>query len=180
MMGAHGGLLAFLRDHLVPLFGETQPVQRFITEFVSELGIDYRSSSLTLADRLTGSARAGNRAPDALVYVWPAEGEKPHPARIFDLIDPAKFTLLMFDPDSPDDRSRNAAAAAAIAQALPMTFKAWHVSDSEEPDIEAAYGSERPSFCLIRPDGYVMLRGTPSDAVAAADFCRRAFDRPRL
>lgn len=117
---------------------------------------------------------------DALVHVWPAEGEKPHPAHIFDLMDPAKFTLLMFDRDPSDDRLRNAAAAALIAQALPMAFNAWHVSDSEEPDFEAVYGSERPSFCLIRPDGYVMLRGTPSNAVAAAEFCRRALDHPRL
>jgi 3-(3-hydroxy-phenyl)propionate hydroxylase len=38
MVGAQGGLLAFLRDHVVPLIGNAEPVQRFITDFVSELG----------------------------------------------------------------------------------------------------------------------------------------------
>ena len=31
------------------------------------------------------------------------------------------------------------------------------------------------TFCLIRPDAYVMLRGTPADADSAAEFCRRVF-----
>jgi hypothetical protein len=52
IVAAHGGVLAFFRDHLVPLVGDTGPVRRFITDFVSELGIDYRSRPLTLADRL--------------------------------------------------------------------------------------------------------------------------------
>jgi len=39
--------------------------------------------------------------------------------------------------------------------------------------LSGRYGKERPSFYLIRPDGYVMLRGTPVDADKAALFCRQ-------
>jgi len=175
MVGAQGGLLAFLRDNLVPLFANTEPVQRFITDFVSELGIEYRSSSLALADKLNGGAHAGDRAADATVRVSSGPGRTSGAVRIFDLIDPAKFTLLLLDAVSAADTSPNNKAAAIISDALPQRLEVWHVTSTNMPGLAEHYGKERPSFYLIRPDGYVMLRGTPADADKAADFCRQFF-----
>jgi 3-(3-hydroxy-phenyl)propionate hydroxylase len=168
--------LAFLHDRVVPLIGNAEPVQRLITDFVSELGIEYRSSSLTLTDKRNGPAQPGNRAPDAIVSVTSGPREWRSVTRIFDLIDPTKFTLLLFDPGSPAGISGNDQAAAALSEALPQALDVWHVRDANVPAIATPYGTQRPSFCLIRPDGYVMLRGTPADADSAAEFCRRVFN----
>ena len=177
MVAAQGGILAFLRDRVVPLIGNAEPVQRFITDFVSELGIEYRSSSLTLTDKRNGPAQSGNRAPDATVSVTSGPREWRSETPIFDLIDPAKFTLLLFDSDSPAGVSGNEQAAAALSEALPQALNIWHVRDPNDLAVASPYGTERPSFCLIRPDGYVMLRGTPADADSAVKFCRRLFTR---
>lgn len=177
MASAQGGILAFLRDRVVPLIGNAEPVQRLITEFVSELGIEYRSSSLTLAGKRNGPAQPGNRAPDATVSVTSGPRGCRSETRIFDLIDPSKFTLLLFDPRSPAGVSGNDQAAAALSEALPQALNIWHVTDPSDSAVATPYGTERPSFCLIRPDGYVMLRGTPADADSAAKFCQRLFTR---
>ena len=140
--------------------------------------VEYRSSSLTLTGKWNGPAQAGKRAPDAMVSVRSVGGEKRDRARIFELIDPAKFTLLLFDTVTPGDSSRNDEAAAAISEALPHPLDAWHVMATDGSEITAGYGMERPSFCLIRPDGYVMARGTPDEAVTVAAFCRHIFNRP--
>ena len=173
MVGAQGGLLAFRRDNLLPLFGQAEPVQRFITDFVGELGIEYRSSSLTLPDKLNGGAQAGDRAADAAVGVPSGPSGRSGEVRIFDLIHPAKFTLLLLDSAASAEATANDQAGAIISQALPQLLNVWHVTNANAPALVEEYGIERPCFYLIRPDGYVMLRGTWADADRAADFCRR-------
>ena len=174
MVGAQRGIIAFLRDHIVPLFGPTEAFQRFVTEFVSELGIQYRSSSLSLEDGLNGGAHPGDRAADALVEIAAGPGGKTGEAHIFDLIDPARFTLLLLDPDNSAD-ARSDQAASALAQALPTELNVWHALDASGFGLSEQYGTARPSFYLIRPDGYVMARGTPDDAGKVAEACRRVF-----
>jgi 3-(3-hydroxy-phenyl)propionate hydroxylase len=114
------------------------------------------------------------------VSVTSGPGQWRGETRIFDLIDPAKFTLLLFDPRSPAGISGNDQTAAALSEAFPQALNIWHVTDPNEPAVATPYGTERPSFCLIRPDGYVMLRGTPADADSTAKFCRRLFIRASI
>src|SRR4029077_7910848 len=136
--------------------------------FVSELGIQYRSSSLSLEDGLNGGAHAGDRAADALVEIAAGPGGKTGEAHIFDLIDPARFTLLFLDPDNSAD-ARSDQAASALAQALPTELNVWHALDASGFGLSEQYGTARPSFYLIRPDGYVMARGTPDHAGKVAE-----------
>lgn len=177
MVGAQGGIRAFLRDWIVPLFGDAAAVQRFITDFVSELAIDYRSSSLSLPDKLDGGAQAGDRAADGVVDVVSGPGRQSGPAHLFELIDPAKSTLLLLDPGMSGDAWRNDQAAAVLSSALPRELSVWHAAEADGQSLAAHYGTERPAFYLIRPDGYVMLRGKPEDAGDASEFCKQVFAR---
>ncbi|MFP3616928.1 FAD-binding monooxygenase, partial [Paraburkholderia sp. SIMBA_050] len=61
-------------------------------------GVQYRKSPLTLERVLDGGPRAGERAPDALVHVVDGPlGRAPGTARLYDLHDPASFTLLLLE-----------------------------------------------------------------------------------
>jgi 2-polyprenyl-6-methoxyphenol hydroxylase-like FAD-dependent oxidoreductase len=172
MVGAQGGLRALLRDWVVPLFGDSERMQRFITDFVSELAIGYRSSSLSLPDRRDGGAQAGDRAADAAIHILSGPDGERRRRHLFELMDPAKFTLLLLDPVRSGEAARNSEAAALLSKALPNELNVWHAVDAE-----GQYGGDKPSFYLIRPDGYVMLRGTPDDAGKASEFCRQVFAR---
>ncbi|MFP3710920.1 FAD-binding monooxygenase, partial [Paraburkholderia sp. SIMBA_009] len=85
-----------LRDHVVPLLASFGPVRDAVRRSFSELGVQYRKSPLTLERVLDGGPRAGERAPDALVHVVDGPlGRAPGTARLYDLHDPASFTLLL-------------------------------------------------------------------------------------
>lgn len=175
LVGAQGGLKALLRDWIVPLFADTEAFQDFVTRFVSEIAIDYRSSSLTLPDQFGGGAvHAGDRAADALVEVAGGPHGRREEAHLFELLDPARFTLLLFEADALAD-ARSDEAASVLSPALPRELNVWRILDGSDRGLSVGYGIDRPTFCLIRPDGYVMARGTPDDAPQAAEFCRQVF-----
>ncbi|WP_202816975.1 hypothetical protein, partial [Pseudomonas citronellolis] len=66
---ADHGAMKLLRDHLVPLLVSLGPLRDAVRRSVSELGVQYRKSPLTLERVLDGGPRAGERAPDALLHV---------------------------------------------------------------------------------------------------------------
>ena len=55
--------------------------------------------------------------------------------------------------------------AAALEALLPGAVRVWRISDTVgegAPSLSEAYGRTRPSFYLVRPDGYVSVRGRPA------------------
>ena len=197
---AERGPMKLLRERIMPVLAAFGPLRDAARLMVSELAIQYRRSPLTLERVLDGGPRAGERAPDALVHVIDGPlGRAPGTARLYDLHDPAFFSLFLLvalpggtqaamdatgalvepkvaaDPDL--DR-----LCSAVEATLPGAVRIWRVtdaSDGEAPSLMRAYGRTRPAFYLLRPDGYLCARGRPaSDASALMRHCETWFGGP--
>ncbi|MGH8781599.1 FAD-dependent monooxygenase [Paraburkholderia sp.] len=203
---ADHGPLKLLRERVMPALAALGPLRDAARRQVSELSVQYRRSPLTLERVLDGGPRAGARAPDALVHVIDGPlGRAPGIGCVFDLHDPAYFSLFLLvapnaadlpavsnDEDSDADSALGDGAryddldrlAAAVEQALPDAVRVWRVTDIEGEgalSLAEAYGRTRPSFYLVRPDGYIGARGRPSsDLHALTRHCEAWFTKDGL
>jgi 2-polyprenyl-6-methoxyphenol hydroxylase-like FAD-dependent oxidoreductase len=189
---ADHGPMKLLRERVMPVLVALGPLRDAARQAVSELSIQYRRSPLTLERVLDAGPRAGERAPDALARVVDGPlGQAPGKGRIFDLHDPASFSLFML-VDAEGGRTSQPVDAAlrhfaeAIERLLPQALRVWWLSDAPPgdttPDGEGApplaesYGRTRPAFYLVRPDGYLCARGRPpSDLNALLRHCEAWF-----
>ncbi|PMS19407.1 FAD-binding monooxygenase [Trinickia dabaoshanensis] len=194
---AERGPLKLLRERVMPVLAAFGPLRDAARLMVSELAIQYRRSPLTLERVLDGGPRAGERAPDALVHVVDGPlGRAPGTARLYDLHDPAYFSLfVLVELPRGEEAALDAAASLAapeikrdpelerlsegIEAALPGVVRIWRVTDAGDDDASSltlTYGRTRPAFYLVRPDGYIGARGRPaSDASALARHCETWF-----
>ncbi|WP_109482007.1 FAD-dependent monooxygenase [Paraburkholderia sp. C35] len=197
MAEADHGPLKLLRERVMPVLAALGPLRDAARLTVSELSIQYRRSPLTLERVLDGGPRAGERAPDAFVHVVDGPlGRAPGTGCIFDLHDPAFFSLfLLVDPPDdamsgngkllalgrkpvrPEDLDR---FVAAVEDLLPGAGRVWRVAEADGagggPSLRESFGRTRPSFYFVRPDGYVCARGRPgSDLNGLLRHCEAWF-----
>jgi 2-polyprenyl-6-methoxyphenol hydroxylase-like FAD-dependent oxidoreductase len=194
MAEADHGPLKLLRERAMPVLAALGPLRDAARLTISELSIQYRRSPLTLERVLDGGPRAGERAPDALVHVVDGPlGRAPGVGCIFDLHDPAFFSLFLLVPPLPvDDTPLDPAAkhapppdpelerlAAEVERLLPGAVRIWRITDTTGdggPALSESYGRTRPSFYLVRPDGYIGARGrTGSDLHGLLRHCEAWF-----
>lgn len=139
--------ISYVRTHIFPyVLGfalNFDAVKRAIFPLVSQIGINYRDSSLS-ADRSGFDIRAGDRMP------WfEIEG-----ASIYDRLHDPGFHLLLFlndqveVPPLPDDLMQRW-----------MEMIDTHVFSMNET-ISQAFGTTKPFFVLLRPDNYIGLIST--------------------
>jgi hypothetical protein len=190
---AERGPLKLLRERVMPVLAAFGPLRDAARLMVSELAIQYRRSPLTLERVLDGGPRAGERAPDALVHVVDGPlGQAPGRGRLYDLHDPAFFSLFVLVETPSGEEAATALAApklkpdpeldrlsATVEAALPGAVRIWRVTDAgddESASLTLTYGRTRPAFYLVRPDGYIGARGRPvSDTSALARHCETWF-----
>ena len=192
LVEADHGPLRLLRERVMPVLVALGPLRDAARQAVSELSIQYRRSALTLERVLDGGPRAGERAPDALARVVDGPlGKAPDKGRLFDLHDPASFSLFLLVDAQAADEAKGAHDEAALAtddlarfaqaveQRLPNALRVWRLASmpaGDAPSLDEAYGRTRPAFYLVRPDGYICARGRPaSDLNALLRHCEAWF-----
>jgi len=201
LVEADHGPLKLLRERVMPALVALGPLRDAARQAVSELSIQYRRSPLTLERVLDGGPRAGERAPDAFVHVVDGPlGKAPDKGRIFDLHDPACFSLFLLVEGDTDAASTNNGAdvgatlerfAQAVERLFPQALRVWWIADLANgetplagegaPSLDESYGRTRPAFYLVRPDGYIGARGRPvSDLNALLRHCETWYAAPGL
>lgn len=163
---AHNPAAQHLRDLLVPMLTGIPFVKEAMAERLAEVAIDYRGSAW-VENHGFGPVRAGDRAPDALLYDRAARVER----RIFDLLKTPGFLLLAFEGYEPG-RSAEGLLGGLPGAAYRITRPGQEdpPGSLEDRDCLArtAYGiAEDGQYILIRPDGYIGYRGENAAALAA-------------
>ena len=134
-------------------------IQRIAFRLVSQTGIEYRSGPLSeSADRLPGTApQAGDRFP-WLKLKLRADGPVED---LFQSLDDTRFHLLAFGQPT----------LAAGVPALGDRLQVHAIPEDSGNDAELTRAQiPRPSFYLLRPDGYVGLCGARVDASTVSRY----------
>ncbi|MFE3052422.1 IS607 family element RNA-guided endonuclease TnpB [Nocardia sp. NPDC059239] len=119
-----------------------------------QLDISYRETG----DDAAG-LRAGDRAPDAPLI--DANGKT---VRLFDLFRGPHATLLLFGPDTTADRAGSPAAELRTVRLVRAESASGKGEFTDAAgDAQRAYDAADGSWVLVRPDGYVGSRSTPTE-----------------
>ena len=111
--------------------------------FISETGIDYRSSSIVKDFSGDGYLWAGDRLPDLTL--------KHHEnATLLENWTEARHLALLLEPSAAD--------IAEIKEGLPLALLMTVRRNNLDEEGLRALGSN-PKFLIVRPDGYIGFRG---------------------
>jgi len=156
--------------HVAPWVAHAEFVQNSVTARISQIALNYRSSPLSSDNFGDGSLIAGDRIPDLTVRL--SNGAQTETKRLFTLLDPTRFTLLL----------ANFSNAAAIQSHLFVSLSPWHelidVIPISAPDGDAqkAFAESfglRPSITFVRPDAYIAFRGAQSSVDKLTTYCKQ-------
>ncbi|MGH7587133.1 MAG: FAD-dependent monooxygenase [Gemmatimonadota bacterium] len=143
LVTARGSIARCIRTRLmpllVPLLFRLSPLRRFLFRTVSQIGVTYRHSPLSVGE--AGGVRGGDRLP--WVEMGPGQDNF------------APLTSLRWQVHVYGDARRDVAEACTELQ-LPLHSFAW------QPGT-ARVGLENGALYLIRPDGYVALADPQAD-----------------
>lgn len=134
-------------------------VQKFAFRTISQTGIHYRNSRLseTLAGLSDAAPRAGDRFPWLRLKLLP-DGPTED---LFGKLDDTRFNLIVFGQPSPSGR----------VPGLGDLLRIHAIASDPANDRELARAQiPRPSFYLLRPDGYVGLAGIHLEPAAAIRY----------
>lgn len=165
--------------HIAPVLLNAHFVQQLSTGLLSEIAANYRASSLSQTHHARGELRAGDRVPDMDVLVWNLDSSgdaQPRKARLYEILDPSRFTLLVAGSESTMD--------------LPPTWEEqlspWHgflkiqriapvpTQGEAMVQFDSSFGSSQ-SFALVRPDSYLGFVGDQNALPALAKWLSRWF-----
>ncbi len=136
-----------------------KPIQRFAFRVVSQIGINYRKSSLSeaLEGLPDGAPRAGDRFP-WLRLKFQADGPVED---MFQKLDDTQFNLVVIGQPAP--------AAGALDLGGLLRIRVIPADPANDAEL-ARTQIPQPSFYLVRPDGHVGLCGTRLEAAAVKRY----------
>ncbi|WP_334914595.1 FAD-dependent monooxygenase [Nostoc sp.] len=149
--------------HIAPVLLSTQLVQQLSTGLISEVAWNYRASSLSQTDRVHGNLRAGDRLPDLDVSIWESDASgnaQSGKARLYEIIDPSRFTLLVAGGESTTDLSPTWKEQLSPWDGFLKLQRITPAPNQPEAKIQfdRSFGSGQ-SLVLVRPDSYLGFVG---------------------
>jgi 2-polyprenyl-6-methoxyphenol hydroxylase-like FAD-dependent oxidoreductase len=136
--------LEFLRTNVLPSVAKYilsfGAVKKFIFPLVSQIGINYRHSSLSQhAGDENFTVKAGDRMP-----YFTIDGES-----IYDELRQPKFHLLAFSDGRSDQQG--------LRTELEQEYASWIDSSviQLQPQVAEVFGTDQPFSLLLRPDNYI-------------------------
>lgn len=148
------------RNLLLSWLAGIESVEHRIVEDIAELNIDYRRSPIvdgSNGGQLHEGPPAGARAPDAELRI----NGLTKPVRLYELLRDPRHALLLFAGSSLTLEDRQHVANVDTMITRYSDSIAVHVLTNSEPGVERRYGADAPWMYLVRPDGYIGLRGRP-------------------
>lgn len=143
----------FFRQHIFPHIANfalnIDAVKRFVFPLISQIGVNYRGSSLSVGNHF--KVKAGDRMP-----YFEIDGEN-----IYDRLRESKFHLLIFS-----DGSERLNAEQTNENSTVDVFPLY-------PSVAETFGASRTFSILLRPDNYIGYIGTGSDPAAINDYFSR-------
>ena len=161
-----------LLNHLGPWIGGAGIVQENGTAQMSQIALGYRDSPLSANHVHGGDLHAGDRVPDLPVRVpYALVGWDD---RLFGLLDPSRFVLLIVHPTDSEpmpvgvrDAVRDWDDLIGVVELAPAA------DDPSRARFQSAFGRSGGAF-LVRPDGYIGLTaGNHAAPRVLEEYCRR-------
>jgi len=141
----------FFRQHIFPHIANfalnIDAVKRFVFPLISQIGINYRISSLSSGDGF--KVKAGDRMP-----YFEIDGTS-----IYDRLREPKLHLLIFSDGNEKLRSQEIAVENATVDVFPLY-----------PSIAETFGVSRTFSIFLRPDNYIGYIGMGMDRSAVQDY----------
>jgi hypothetical protein len=135
-----------LRDTIVPAAFQVGLIHRRAVRRWTQVNVAYSASSLTMPDRSSGRPRPGQRAPDIKVL------SRSGPRRLFTVLRRGRHVMVVTGAD-PD--------RVLASPALKPYRDLFEVVARGSGDARAFRGGRAGSVFLVRPDGYIAVRGRP-------------------
>ena len=168
MIGPDHPILQNFFVHLAPWIASADFVQQNATARISQIALNYRSSPLSSDNFGDGSLVAGDRIPDLAVRT--AAGPHGEANRIFSMLNPTRFTLLL--ANFSDTAAPQLSESLAPWSELIETFSLSAPDGDAQKPFKECFG-EQPSITLVRPDAYIGFRGTRSSPHALIAYCKQ-------
>lgn len=174
-IGSENPIFRSVFNHIAPWIVSTEYVQQNSTERLSQLGLNYRDSPLSVSHRRPGEIHAGDRLPDMELAKQSKPGEEAYEMQtnLFGLLRPTRFTLLYANIHFPEKTHKQAQALLSPWKHLMEGYQVSSIKKSEQ-QFKYVFGTG-PAILLIRPDGYVAFTGSDHSLPALAEYLERWF-----
>ena len=175
------------RAFVAPMVLKQKWISDKVMKTASQLNINYRHSPFVEQHWHGVGPAAGDRAPDALLYLTSEELRK---IRLFEIIKGTKFHFLLFAGINSKENEyielektgmeishnfKNDIETFMIAAETPPVLPAWQgkVFVDASQYVHKLYGVSSPAIYLIRPDGYIGFKSKSVKLEVLQTFLKR-------